>query len=126
MGVGVRTGQPPAAPTSYARQLGWETHRTDRGTEHSGHYRAPSRVLYRGFVLEESRGNLHFYIHRAPIAWLRLTHFGACFHAMADEWWKISFRPHERPADLDSGIAAVQRALRAAFEARFGNARRRW
>ena len=112
------TRQAPLAPApkTYAQELGWQGNRTNAGIEHTGRYRAPG-LQYRGWVLQKN-GGLQFFIHKPPMDLLHDTDFSGCFHARNDGWWLISFKPHAIPPDLASGIAAIQKALRRAFEVR--------
>lgn len=106
----------------YSDDLGWQRQRTAEGIVHSGTYRGPA-VRYSGWILEDN-DTLAFYIYKPPINLLRDTEYGQCFHPQKDgDWWLIGFRPYARPADVSSGIAAIQKALRTAFTTRLRSRR---
>ena len=109
-------GQPQAAPRTYSEELGWTAERTAQGIVYKGNYLVRS-LRYQGWVLQQDR-KLQFYILNPPIQLLRETNFGACFHIRNDGWWLISFKPHDIPADLASGVAGIQKTLHTAFETR--------
>jgi hypothetical protein len=101
----------------YAEELGWQSRTTNDGLVHTGNYRAAG-LKYSGWILEKVGGKFQFFIHNPPIKLLRSTDFAGCFHACNDGWYLIAFKPHSVPAEISSGIAAVQKALRNAFEVR--------
>jgi len=119
----VMKGRPLAAPKAYAQDLGWRTEWTAQGTIYIGYYRAPG-LRYEGWV-DDNRGKLQFYIRKPPINLLHDTDFGGCFHPRNNDWWLITFKPYDLPADLSSGVAAIQKALRRAFEVRAARRRSR-
>ena len=110
-------GRRPAAPKGYAYELGWRGHEEDEDTVYRGQYRARG-LRYEGWIVETKAGKLTFYILNPPLDLLRETDFGGCFHYNNGEWWLIGFKPFDRPADAASGIAAIQKSLLVAFEAR--------
>jgi hypothetical protein len=110
---------------AYSQDSGWRRDMTGKGMVYTGYYRVPG-LRYSGWVSQKWSGTLLFYILNPPIALLRETEFGGCFHfAGNDGWWLISFRPEARPPDVDSGVAAIQLALRQAFVARAAKRTRR-
>jgi hypothetical protein len=113
----VRKGQPLAAPKDYAEELGWVRQRTAESIVFTGYFRAPA-LRYRGWILQEQSGKFNFFIHRPPIELIRDTDSAGCFHPKNDGWWLITFKPDAQPADIASGIAAIQKVLRKAFEVR--------
>jgi hypothetical protein len=116
-------GQPCAVPKDYTHELGWTHHRTADGTVYTGHYRATG-LRYQGWVLLNDKGKLSFYIHKPPMGLLRDTDYAGCFHFRNDGWCLVTFKPYDVPADVSSGIAAIQKALRNAFETRTAKRRR--
>lgn len=103
---------------TYARELGWSTQPgSPGGTVHRGYYRAFG-LRWDGYVYQSSKG-LDFYILNPPMELIRDTDFGGCFHTAGnDGWWLIAFKPYAKPADLDSGVAAIQYVLLNAFQIR--------
>ncbi len=122
--TGLRKGQPSAAPKSYAQELGWTSRKSGSGTIHTGHY---SVLGFRrqGWIFEHDQGKLEFYIFKPPIELLRATEYAGCFHARQDDWWLVAFKPSAAPVDVSSGIAAIQKSLRRAFEVHAASRRSR-
>ena len=112
-----RKGRQVAAPKTYAQELGWTARRDGKSAVYSGHYRARG-IRYEGWIVTKSGGKLLFYILNPPLALLRETEFGGCFHFNNDDWWLIGFHPGDQPTDVCSGIAAIQKALMEAFNVR--------
>jgi hypothetical protein len=109
-------GQPSAAPRNYAQDLGWKKQMSANGTVYTGHYRAAG-LRYDGWILWREK-RPEFFILKPPIDLLRDTDYAGCFHARNDGWWLITFKPYDVPADVASGIAAIHKTLRKAFELR--------
>lgn len=106
-----------AAPKNYRQQLGWQSRESGDDLIFTGQYRV-SGLRYDGWVRRDASRKLSFFIRNPPIEWLRDTEYGGCFHPRNDGWWLIGFKPNDTPADVSSGIAAIQKALGCAFEIR--------
>lgn len=108
---------PRSGVRTFSRDLGWTSEfQCDGSKVHRGLFMAVG-LRWQGYVHQKS-GKLEFFIQNPPIQMIRDTEFSGCFHARNDGWWFIGFKPEALPADLDSGIAAVQHVLRTAFERR--------
>ena len=106
-----------SGPRRYSEDLGWRRRHTPIGTIYTGLFRARG-LSFHGWARQDPDGKLHFLIYRPPIEILKDTDFSGCFHEYADGWQLVAFKPYAQPPNVDSGIAAIQKALLKAFAIR--------
>jgi hypothetical protein len=107
-------GAPPRPLPSYAQDQGWTTrYEPDGSLLHEGYFRALG-LRWEGRVHQTMWGMLMFEINNPPLTYIRLSPWAGCFHALQGLWMWITFS--KQPADVDSGIAAVNKLLKHVYD----------
>ena len=106
-------GHGPATPVErreipYWQERGWQ----QNGNTYSGSYQT-RHGAFLGWIECKSSGHIDFYLHSPSQQIQRHSHW-ACFQPRNDGWYLIHMS--RRPADVGSGIIAIERLVTEAYE----------
>jgi hypothetical protein len=91
----------------YWEQQGWAR----QGHEYTGAYRT-AHGSFSGFIRQRPAG-IDFYLYEPPPQLRRHSHW-SCFQEQNDGWYSVHMS--RRPADVSSGILAIERLVTEAIE----------